>query len=208
MSSSQPIPSSSRPLPPYVTTPSSQQALPPSSLFGQNCTSSEVISQPATLGYQSSPQVHSTSAMSPSSISSLPSTSLTVSAFPPHLSFLSFCVFSFSEFRASSSLLNLILVIASVSFLIFTDNIFFSQSVWFFIAMHRVCVNCPASFSTIISAAFISIIWRTGTPSALACSSYSTVSIRQHMFCNIAFVWGCTIFQPTILCFCFNTHSC
>ena len=86
VSSSQPIPSSSRPLPPYVTTPSSQQALSPSSLFGQNCTSSEVISQPATLAYQSSPQVRSTSAMSPSSISFLPSTSLTVSAFPPHLS--------------------------------------------------------------------------------------------------------------------------
>ena len=86
VSSSQPIPSSSRSLPPYVTSPSSQQALSPSSLFGQNCTSSEVISQPATLRYQSSPQVRPTSAMSPTSISSLPSTSFTVSAFPPHLS--------------------------------------------------------------------------------------------------------------------------
>ena len=45
VTSTQPILLSSWSLPPYVTTPSSQQALSPSSLFGQNSTSSVVIPQ-------------------------------------------------------------------------------------------------------------------------------------------------------------------
>jgi len=84
VSSGQPLRASSRSLPRYVITPSLQQALPPSLLLGPNLTSSAVIPQPATSGFQLSP--YSISATSPSLTSSLPSALVTVSAFPPQLS--------------------------------------------------------------------------------------------------------------------------
>ena len=85
VSSRQPLRTSSRSFPPYAITPSLQQVHPPSLLLGQNLTSSGIIPQPGTSGFQSSRQTHSTSATR-SSTSSLPSTLSTVSALPPHLS--------------------------------------------------------------------------------------------------------------------------
>ena len=78
VSSGQPLCASSWSLPPYVITPSLQQALPPSLLLGQDLTSSVVFPQPATSVFQSS-------TTSKSLTSSLPSALPTVSAFPPHL---------------------------------------------------------------------------------------------------------------------------
>ena len=86
VSSRQPLCTSSRSFPPYAITPSLQQVHPPSLLLGQNLTSSGIIPQPGTSGFQSSHQTRSTSATSSSLTSSLPSTLSTVSALPPHLS--------------------------------------------------------------------------------------------------------------------------